>query len=74
MSQEGNFAQFGVNAGDAMFTKSTPKGQNSRYVEWHLKKAIPAFGNRTNSKIVVSKYFRLNNRRSYNYRYCFNPT
>lgn len=73
-SQEGNFAQFGVNAGDASFTGNDPKGGNSRYVEWKLRKDIPAFGKKKYEKILVSKCLRLNNRRIYNYHYHFNPT
>ena len=54
MSQEGNFAQFGVNAGDYRFTLNNAKGENSRYVKWKLPMAIPAFEKRENEYILVS--------------------
>ena len=67
MSQEGNFAQFGVNAGDYRFTSSNPKGKNSRYIKWKLPMAIPAFGKRENEYILVSNYLILCDKKSYNY-------
>ena len=54
MSQEGNFAQFGVNAGDYRFTLNNAKGENSRYVKWKLPMAIPVFEKRENEYILVS--------------------
>ena len=73
-SQEGNFAQFGFNVRDANFKNSEPKGANSRYVEWNLRKDIPVFGGEEIGKIRVSKCLWLSNRRSYNYHYYFNRT
>ena len=52
-SQEGNFAQFGFNAGDDNFTNRA--AADSTYVEWKLRKDIPVFGGRKIGKILVSK-------------------
>ena len=52
-SQEGNFARFGLSAGDDNFTNSAPA--DSTYVEWNLRKDIPVFGGRKIGKILVSK-------------------
>ena len=73
MSQEGNFAQFGVNAGDYRITSSNPKGKNSRYIKWKLPMAIPAFRKRGNEYIFVTLYCAIRKVTIINPTQCFNP-
>ena len=65
MSQEGNFAQFGDDAGDARFSnnvRNNPEDMRGvpRYFAWRLPKDIPDFNGNKARKILVSKYLRLN--------------
>lgn len=65
MSQQGIFAQFGENAGDARFTDNFRDASEEmrgipRYIEWMLPVAIPAFDQTKIKKILVSRCFRLN--------------
>lgn len=65
MSQQGIFAQFGDNAGDARFTDNFTDASEAmrgipRYIEWTLPVAIPDFNQTKIKKILVSRCFRLN--------------
>ena len=65
MSQEGNFAQFGDNAGDARFTQRLQDDSEAmrgipRYIKWGLPMHIPGFGENKVKDILVSRCFRLN--------------
>ena len=78
MSQEGNFGQFGDNAGDARFSNSvTGNPENMRevprYIAWTLPKDIPDFNGNKTRKILVSKYLRLNMGGVKELSFCFNP-
>ena len=78
MSQEGNFAQFGDNAGDARFSDNVtgnPEDMRGvpRFIEWTLPKDIPDFNGRKIEKILVSKYLRLNMGGVKELSFCFNP-
>ena len=56
MSQEGNFASFGEDAGDRRFTHSEIMGERPKYVKWTLPNdhSIQAF-NKARNEILVSK-------------------
>lgn len=60
MSQEGNFAQFGDNAGDARFTQELKDDSEAmrgipRYIKWYLPMHIPGFGENKVKDILVSR-------------------